>query len=98
MFRKHIHRNSSNKQFLAHYKKKTQTKKESHASIISHGDHLLLVLIVIEYIHIDLLLHAKLVSDMVQQFDFNRNNTTPITKCESQKGAKGLLDQMCLQF
>ena len=45
-----------------------------------HGDHLLLVLIVIEYIHIDLLLHTKLVTDMVQQFDFNRNNTTPITK------------------
>jgi hypothetical protein len=32
-------------------------------------------LIVAEHIHIDLLLVAKLVSGMVQQFVFNRSNT-----------------------
>lgn len=47
----------------------TERERESHAGIITHGDHILLALIV-----------AELVSGMVQQFVFNPSGTVPITK------------------
>lgn len=46
-----------------------ERERESHAGIITHGDHILLALIV-----------AELVSGMVQQFVFNPSGTVPITK------------------
>jgi hypothetical protein len=82
MFQRHVHWNSDSSPFLAHKTKYTdkKTERKSHTGIITHGDHLLLALIVAEHIHIDLLLVAKLVSGMVQQFVFNRSNTVRITK------------------
>lgn len=69
MFQKHVHWNSDNNPFLAHNTKYRERERESHAGIITHGDHILLALIV-----------AELVSGMVQQFVFNPSGTVPITK------------------
>lgn len=56
----------------------TERERESHAGIITHGDHILLALIV-----------AELVSGMVQQFVFNPSDS-PNHKVK--KSGKGLLD------
>lgn len=61
MFQKHVHWNSDNNPFLAHNTKyrdnrerererEKERERESHAGIITHGDHILLALIVAELV------------------------------------------------